>query len=203
MTTAVQMATTASPEEPTVTPEEVKNYSKPTENFLCSPSANIYNVEFYRFTIRDMTDAGKVYFDVEHSPEQYRLGAARMGAMTPEAINEARKIYYKFPASLLRQGTIGARLVFGINGPLPVKNFRLIERYYFRDTLLKSYNFDFGFCIPHSTNTWEAIYDLPNLSEEWQKSIVDNPNETVSDSFYFVENKLILHNRAYYTYYKE
>lgn len=186
-----------------ITPEVVLNFKGPTEKFLCPLSANIYNVEFYRFTIRDINDTNKVYFDVDHSPEQYSEAAAPLARLTPEELDEHRKIHYKFPVRLLRQGTIGARLVFGVNGDLPVKNFRMIERYYFRDTLLKSYDFDFGFCIPHSTNTWEAIYNLPNLSEEWQKAMMDNPYETVSDSFYFVENQLILHNKAYYSYYEE
>ena len=37
-----------------------------------------------------------------------------------------------------------------------VDNFRMIERHYFRDILIRSYDFSFGFCIPNSTNTWEV-----------------------------------------------
>jgi len=40
----------------------------------------------------------------------------------------------------------------------------MIERHYHAGThaLLKSYDFNFSFCIPNSTNEWEAIYDLPS-----------------------------------------
>lgn len=41
----------------------------------------------------------------------------------------------------------------------------MIERHYFRDHLLKSFDFDFGFCIPNSRNTCEHIYEIPQLSD--------------------------------------
>ena len=40
------------------------------------------------------------------------------------------------------------------------------SRFYFRHTLLKSYEFKFPFCIPNSTNSWESIYDMPIYSEK-------------------------------------
>ena len=33
------------------------------------------------------------------------------------------------------------------------------------------------------------------------EDIVANPYETTSDSFYFVDNKLVIHNKASYRYY--
>ncbi|EAN83070.1 UNC119 [Trypanosoma cruzi] len=181
-----------------VTPEQVLQFSAPTSEFLCPFTANTYNIEFYRFTIRDM-ETGKVMFDVERNPEDYP--SIPTIAQLPEEVHRTmRTIYYNFPPSMLRRRAIGAKLVFGINSDFPVRNFRMIERHYFRDTLIKSFDFTFGFCIPHSTNTWEAIYDMPALSEDWIRAIIDNPNETVSDSFYFVENKLVMHNKAFYAY---
>jgi hypothetical protein len=41
----------------------------------------------------------------------------------------------------------------------------MIERHYFRGELIKSFDFEFGFCIPNSTNTWNAVYDVPPLPE--------------------------------------
>lgn len=54
-------------------------------------------------------------------------------------------------------------------GDKPVSNFRMIERHYFRDRLLKNFDFDFGFCIPCSRNTCEHIYEFPQLSEDLSK----------------------------------
>jgi hypothetical protein len=76
----------------------------------------------------------------------------------------------------------------------------MIERHYHNGTgaLLKSYDFNFSFCIPNSTNEWEAIYDMPHLSERDVQALVQSGAS--SDSFYFVDNKLIMHNKATYTY---
>ena len=84
-----------------------------------------------------------------------------------------------------------------------MQGFRMIERHYFRDQLVKSFDFEFGFCIPSSVNTWEAVYDMPPLSETLIMDMINNPHETKSDSFYFVNNTLIMHNKASYSYIKE
>lgn len=54
-------------------------------------------------------------------------------------------------------------------GDIPINNFRMIERHYFREKLLKSFDFEFGFCIPSSKNTCEHIYEFPPLSEDLSK----------------------------------
>lgn len=42
----------------------------------------------------------------------------------------------------------------------------MVERHYFRNKLIKSFDFTFGFCIPNSTNSWEVIYTMPSLSKK-------------------------------------
>lgn len=51
-------------------------------------------------------------------------------------------------------------------GTNPVKNFRMIERHFFRERLLKTFDFEFGYCIPHSKNTCEHVYEFPKLPDE-------------------------------------
>ncbi|XP_019736010.1 protein unc-119 homolog B-like isoform X2 [Hippocampus comes] len=106
---------------------------------------------------------------------------------------------YQFTTAFLRLMTVGATVEFTV-GNRPLNNFRMIERHYFRDRLLKSFDFDFGFCIPNSRNTCEHIYEFPQLSESLVRQMVDSPYETRSDSFYFVENRLVMHNKADYAY---
>lgn len=148
----------------------------------------------------------------------------------------------------------------------------MIERHFFRDRILKTFDFSFGFCIPNSKNTCEHIYEFPSLTSQESKycwhfleckcificqliyyhifnsmafiylrsydlqlfkniisqnllwhniltwyfilyymkyfinfyflveEMVAHPYETKSDSFYFVDNKLIMHNKADYAY---
>ena len=61
----------------------------------------------------------------------------------------------------------------------------MVERHYFRGKVIRSYDFTFGFIIPNSTNTWEFIYDLPELSAEEMAEIIAAPWEVKSDSFFF------------------
>lgn len=35
-----------------------------------------------------------------------------------------------------------------------------------QNKLVRTYDFSFGFCIPNSVNTWEAIYDLPEYKDD-------------------------------------
>jgi hypothetical protein len=58
-------------------------------------------------------------------------------------------------------------------GSKPVNKFRMIERHFFRNKLLKTFDFEFGFCIPHSKNTCEHIYKFPNLDSELSMLIIE------------------------------
>ena len=79
----------------------------------------------------------------------------------------------------------------------------MIERHYFRDKLIKSFEFSFGFCIPGSTNTWDTVYNIPLLPSELIDKMIESPYETTSDSFYFVNNEMVIHNKAAYKYFRE
>ena len=69
---------------------------------------------------------------------------------------------------------LGTTLTFAV-GAQPVKNFTMIERHYFKEKLIKSFEFTFPFCIPNSTNTWEFIYTIPEIDEELKNDIIANP----------------------------
>lgn len=57
---------------------------------------------------------------------------------------------------------LSLRLEFTV-GSKALNRFRLIERHFFKNLLLKTFDFEIGFCIPHSRNTCEHIYCLPDL----------------------------------------
>ncbi|XP_029956582.1 protein unc-119 homolog B isoform X2 [Salarias fasciatus] len=173
-----------------ISPEDVLGLQKITDNYLCTPSENIYNIDFTRFKIRDM-ETGTVLFEITKPPS---TGDKR--DMDP---NAGRFVRYQFTPAFLRLRQVGATVEFTV-GDMPIENFRMIERHYFREKLLKSFDFEFGFCMPSSKNTCEHIYEFPPLSEDIIREMVLHPYETQSDSFYFVDNKLVMHNKADYSY---
>jgi len=98
-----------------------------------------------------------------------------------------RLVKYHFGPDFFNLRTIGLKVEFSI-GDKPIPNFLMIERHYFKDKVLKSYEFKFGFCMPNSQNEIEMIYDLPLLTNEEKREMIENPWETKSDTFFFVES---------------
>ena len=57
---------------------------------------------------------------------------------------------------------------------------------------------------PHSKNEVEFIYEIPKLSDEVEEKLKKGEDvHAASDTFVFVQGKLIIHRRAKYTYYEE
>jgi len=181
-----------------VTPEEINRLTKPTEGFLCPLSANVYGLDFLNFTISDY-ESKKVIFEIGRDNPAPQDVSVDFGGVGEDMY---RKIKYTFSEDVLKLPTIQTTLVFGV-GNREVQDFRMIERHYFRDQLVKSFDFPFGFCIPGSVNTWDAVYQLPPLSPQLLIDMIENPYETKSDSFYFVNGKLVMHNKATYKYIRE
>jgi len=178
--------------ETPITLEYVKNLTDITEDFLCDLNANLYNVKFLKFRVRDM-ETDNLLFEVSDENQEQEENDAN-----GESYNN-RSIKYHLGPEFLELRNIGTELVFS-TGNLPVKNLVMVERHYFKGELIKSFEFKFDFCIPNSTNTWETIYEIPELDEKLKNEMILSSWETKSDSFYFVDNKLIMHHKAYYNY---
>mmetsp|Transcript_39800 Transcript_39800/g.55270 ORF Transcript_39800/g.55270 Transcript_39800/m.55270 type:complete len:190 (+) Transcript_39800:121-690(+) len=179
-----------------ISPDAVLALDGPTTKFLCPLSANSYGIDFLDFEIKDV-DSAKTLFRIQKDPDVQPM--PMIEDLDPAVEQQLRTIKYCFPPEFLRYKTVRTSLVFAV-GPQEMPNFRMIERHYFRDTLIRSYDFTFGFCIPNSVNSWEAIYPVPELSEDRIQQMIHNDYETTSDSFYFVDNKLVMHNKASYMY---
>ncbi|CAB1319657.1 unnamed protein product [Coregonus sp. 'balchen'] len=178
-----------------ITPDEVLGLRVVTRDYLCKPEDNVYNIDFTRFKIRDL-ETGTVLFEIAKPHNCDPEDEEENGDIDTSA---GRFVRYQFTPAFLRLRTVGATVEFTV-GDRPVNSFRMIERHYFQDKVLKNFDFDFGFCIPNSRNTCEHIYEFPQLPEDLIRLMVEHPYETRSDSFYFVDNKLIMHNKADYAY---
>ena len=190
-----------------ITPDVVRSYTGFTPKFLCGMSSNIYNIRFKRFKVRDI-ETDFVLFDVsddsddsnnnENMPEE--LKDENLKKIEDEDIYKSpRMIRYHLGPDFLDLKNLGSSLTFSV-GDKPVKDFLMIERHYFNEILIKSFEFKFDFCIPKSVNTWEYIYTVPEIDPKLKQQMIDEPWHTRSDSFYFVGNELIMHNKAIYNY---
>ncbi|XP_015783913.1 protein unc-119 homolog B-A [Tetranychus urticae] len=177
-----------------ISPDDVVKLNKITEGYLCPLEANTYDIEFTRFKIRDM-ETGTVLFEISKPSDAVDEGSLD----DTEDGHDGRFVRYQFNSQFLKLKTVGATVEFTV-GEKPVNNFRMIEKHFFRDVLLKTFDFEFGFCIPNSKNSCEHIYEFPTLPVDLCEEMIRNPYETRSDSFYFVDNKLIMHNKADYAY---
>ena len=52
-----------------ISPDDVLRLDRVTEDYLCSPEANVYNLDFTRFKIRDM-ETGATLFEIAKPPNQ-------------------------------------------------------------------------------------------------------------------------------------
>ena len=185
--------------EESVSRDYVKNLTEPTDKFLCPISANEHKVQFLTFRIRDL-DKEKIIFEVVRDAESDDDLIFDDSLFEPEQLHELRSIKYDMSREFLDIKTIGTFLEFKVGDDKPMKNFTMIERHYYKKKLIKSYEFTFPFCIPGSINTWENIYEMPELTEEVKLDMIANPMGTETDSFYFVGDSLIMHNKAYFSY---
>lgn len=173
--------------EKLTTAESVKQHKVPTDSFLVSLEDNIYGIRFIGFKVRDV-DTAEVFHEFR-SENHFQLD------YFADHILE-----YNFPNRILKAKTIGTDLTFVV-GDKPVKNLEFIERHYIGDELMKSFEFTFPFFMPKSENNIEFIYPLPTLKDEIVNSLNQGePIKAASDTFIFVDGKLIIHRRAEYSY---
>jgi hypothetical protein len=129
--------------------------------------------QFLEFLVKN-GETKQVYFELRRPDIPIDWKDSTLGTSAP------RRVDYIFPVSFLDATSIStwyfsrfshSSVTFAV-GPTELRNFRLIERHYFRDTLIQSFDFTFGFCIPNTTNTWENVYSIPTLDSK--KSIKAN-----------------------------
>lgn len=187
-----------------VTKSYVKSLQAPTTDFLCPLSANKhYKIQFLTFRIRAINEGSKenkVLFEVVREAEKDEDLFFDDTYFEEDELRELRTIRYNFPPEFLGQRTVGTFLEFKVGDNVAVSNFMIIERHYFKDHLLESYEFSFPFCIPGSTNSWEKIYNMPELPADLKEQMIAEPWATTSDTFYFVGEELVMHNKAFYSY---
>ena len=172
------------------TPKEARALKEYTDKFMCSVKDNIYDIKFLLFKVRDL-ESNQTLFEVATDGNDEEPST--------EDDTEKRVIRYHLGPDFLDLTSLGTLLRFSV-GPSSFKNLVMIEKHYFKNKLIKTFEFKFDYCIANSVNEWETMYTIPELEDEEKEEMIQNPWETRSDSFYFVEDKLVMHHKAIYNY---
>ena len=181
-----------------ITPEYVRNLNGPSDRMFCKLKDND-KVRFGQYKIRDYTSG----MDLMHITEEQQIMADKHARQEEEDGNidlNTRTIKYHFGPHFLDLQTLALSLEFFVEGEEPIKDLLLIERHYYGDKLLSAFEFQFPFCMPKSKNEWEFVYDLPKLASDEKQELIESPWETFSDSYFFADGQLIVHNKACYSY---
>ena len=113
-----------------------------------------------------------------------------------------RKKTYDFPESFFDAKYISTFLKIKV-GDHEVRDLVLIENHFYKDKRIASYKFTLPFCAPNSVNTWEYVYDIPKLPQEYIQNLISGNAKNTSDTFFFVQGKMILHNKSDYLFHKD
>ena len=177
------------------TPEIARTLNKFTDKFMCTLQDNTFNIKFLLFKVRDI-DSNQILFEVASDSDETEKTVPQENV---EENEESRVIKYHLGPDFLDLTSLGSTLKFSV-GDKEVKNLIMIEKHYFKNKLVKSFEFKFDYCIPHSVNSWESMYVIPELSDQEKEEMIHSPWETRSDSFYFVGERLVMHHKAIYNY---
>lgn len=95
-----------------ITPEDVLRLDRITDKYLCSPEANVYDIDFTRFKIRDL-ETGTVLFEIAKPPTDFGAVSEGSDEVPEEPLdpNAGRFVRYQFTPQFLKLKTVGATLV--------------------------------------------------------------------------------------------
>lgn len=90
-----------------ITPDDVLKLTKITETYLCDPDANIYEIDFTRFKIRDL-ESGAVLFEIAKPvPDSLEDCLHKLDDEVADP-NAGRFVRYQFTPQFLKLKTVGA-----------------------------------------------------------------------------------------------
>ena len=185
----------------TMTFENALSLKIPTTSFMCQLKDNKYALQFLKFEIKDH-ETGEMYYEHEQDPLANSEMLINDDDYDPEVLkvfDSMRMINYTFSKAFLTSKEISSLLVFKV-GDSPVSNLTIVDHFFFKNKLIKSFQFNFPFCAPNATNEWEYVYQFPKIEEAMKEEMLACPAETKSETFFFVDQKIVLHNKADYKF---
>lgn len=184
-----------------LTLEKAKNLKQRPQTFLCKMKANNIELQFVHFKLRN-PDTGRVYIETEFKERNNADLLIDDDQYPPEilaVLNEMRFVQYKLPIEFLTTRTLSCSLKLKIGDKI-VESLVMVENHYFNNHMIAQFEFKLPFCGPNTKNTAEYIYELPELDEKVIAEINKKRLSTFSDTFFFADGVLVMHNKAEYSF---
>ena len=167
--------------------DSVLNMTTPADSFFVRLEDNTYGIRFKGFRLRDC-DSNEIFHEF-NTQNVFELDYFA-----------DHLLEYRFPQKILQSKTLGSNIILVV-GDSFVQKLTLIEKHYIDDIVVAAYRNNYPAFLPNSENNIEFIYSIPNLSEETKKKVsLGEAVQAKSDTFIFVDGKLIIHRRASYEY---
>lgn len=94
----------------------------------------------------------------------------------PEVEHEAR-----VPKKILKCRAVSREINF--SSVEPMEKFRIEQKVLFKGRILEEWNFEFGFVIPSSTNTWQSLIEAAPESQMMPAKVLSG-NVVIETKFY-------------------
>ena len=187
-----------------ITPDYVKSLHSFTDSFLCDLDDNIYNIYFTKLVFKQMqnnqNNKEKILFELKSDYNNINEEIKQKAKEIKDIYKNPRMIRYHLDKELLD---------FNLKLTLEYKNesqkpssLKMVENHYHNSKLIWQFFNDFGFCIPNSDNSKDIIYKF-NSHEFEELSKSKSSFEIKTDTFFFANDKLIIHNKTLFYFSKK
>ena len=148
--------------------QDAQALTKPTDRILCTLKDNQY-IRFGEYSVQ-CYDSRTPLLQVDAQTNKQMDDFARQQEEEGTLTMDMRVLKHEFPRAFFQLRNLELNLEFtNVNGDQPLQNLVLIEKHFFNGEVLSQFEFNFPFCMPKSTNNWQYVYELPQLSPELQQ----------------------------------
>ena len=187
-----------------ITPDYVKSLHSFTDSFLCDLDDNIYNIYFTKLVFKQMqnnqNNKEKILFELKSDYNNINEEIKQKAKEIKDIYKNPRMIRYHLDKEIL-DFNLKLTLEYKNESQKPV-SLKMIENHYHNNKLIWQFFNDFGFCIPNSNNWKDIIYKF-NSHEFEELSKSKSTFEIKTDTFFFANNKLIIHNKTLFYFSKK
>jgi hypothetical protein len=180
------------------TPDEVRKMTQPATHMYCSLKDNDL-IKFGKYEIKDHF-SGMVLMYISEQMNEFADLKARKEEEEGTGSLDTRTIRYNFGPHFLDLETLELKLEFSLRKEEPIEDLLFIEKHFLGKQELMSFEFKHPQCVPQKTNEWNIVYNFPDLAQKDRDQMTKNPWQVYSDSFFFANGQLIVHNKAVYNY---